>query len=57
MHEFGVQAILQEGKPFRFEAMWIKDGSCERVIQDSWDPTRLASSIWGFNKKNRFSPR
>ncbi|XP_050248612.1 uncharacterized protein LOC126695855 [Quercus robur] len=43
--------FYRRGRPFRFEVMCIKDGSCERVIQDSWDLARLASLVWGFNKK------
>ena len=31
--------------------MWVKDDSCEQVIQDSWGTARLATSVWGFNNK------
>nr|POF26901.1 hypothetical protein CFP56_37676 [Quercus suber] len=41
----------KRGRPFRFEAIWVKDDSCEKVIKDSWDSASLAASVWGFSKK------
>ena len=29
------QRFYKKGWPFRFEAMWLKDRSCEEVIRDS----------------------
>ena len=29
------QRFYKKGQPFRFEAMWLKDRSCEEVIRDS----------------------
>ena len=28
--------FYSKGRPFRFEAMWVKDKTCEEVIKDSW---------------------
>ena len=28
--------FYRKGRPFRFEAMWIKDRSCEDVVKQSW---------------------
>ena len=28
--------FYRKGRPFRFEAMWVKDKTCEDVIKDSW---------------------
>ena len=38
-------------RPFHFEAMWLKDNSCEGVIRDSWDSRQPSDSVWGFNRK------
>ena len=28
--------FYQKGRPFRFEAMWLKERTCERMIKESW---------------------
>ena len=28
--------FYRKGRPFRFEAMWLKDKTCEGVIKESW---------------------
>ena len=28
--------FYRKGRPFRFEAMWVKDNTCEEVIKESW---------------------
>ena len=43
--------FYRKGKPFRFEAMWLKDNSCEGVIRDSWDSRQPSNLVWGFNRK------
>ncbi|KAK7829046.1 hypothetical protein CFP56_029639 [Quercus suber] len=40
--------FYKKGRPFRFEAMWIKENSCEDVIKNSWvdvDDTNLVSVL------------
>lgn len=41
--------FYRKGRPFQFKAMWIKDSSCEGVVQDSWNSDRDAFSIWVFH--------
>ena len=43
--------FYRKGKPVRFEAMWLKDLSCESVIKDSWGEQVVSESVWGFQKK------
>lgn len=43
--------FYRKGHPFRFEAMWTKDDSCEGVIRDSCEPAREEAWVVGFNKK------
>ena len=43
--------FYRKGRSFRFEAMWLKDNSCEGVIRDSWDSRQPSDSVWGFNRK------
>ena len=38
-------------RPFRFEAMWIKDNSCEGVIKESWGTSLASPSVWDFSSK------
>lgn len=28
--------FYKKGRPFRFEAMWLKDKTCEEVVVNSW---------------------
>lgn len=28
------------GRPFRFEAMWLRDGGCEDVIKQAWTSSK-----------------
>ena len=39
------------GRPFRFEAMWAKDDSCEKAIKYSWGSASFAALVWGFSRK------
>nr|POE98551.1 hypothetical protein CFP56_46459 [Quercus suber] len=35
--------FYRKGRPFQFEAMWLKDSTCEEVVKNSWGD-RMASS-------------
>ena len=37
------QRFYHKGKPFRFEAMWLKDNSCEDVVRQSWGEVSASS--------------
>ena len=41
----------RKGRPFHFEAMWLKDSTCEEVIKKSWGDCMASSEVWGFNRK------
>ena len=41
----------RKGRPFRFEAMWLKDSTCEEVIKNSWGDRIASSKVGGFNRK------
>ena len=43
--------FYRKGCPFRFEAMWIKEESCESLVQDSWGVSNEAGLVMSFNKK------
>lgn len=43
--------FYNKGRPFWFEAMWLKDDSCERIIKESWGMGPTLSSIWDFASK------
>ena len=43
--------FYKKGRPFRFEAMWLKDRSCEEVIRDCWGVEMTQPTTWGFNSK------
>lgn len=30
-----LKRFYRKGRPFRFESMWLKDSTCEAVVQDS----------------------
>ena len=38
-------------RPFRFEAMWLKDSTCEEVIKKSWGGRMISTEVWSFNRK------
>ena len=40
-----LKRFYRRGRPFRFEAMWVKDDSCEKAIKDSWGSTSFAASV------------
>jgi len=40
-----------KGHPFRFEAMWIKEESCEVVVRDSWGDSSEGPLVTGLNQK------
>ena len=31
------KCFYRKGRPFKFEAMWLKDKTCENVIKESWE--------------------
>ena len=43
--------FYRKGRPFRFEAMWLKDSTCENVIKKSWGDRMTSSKVWGFNRR------
>ena len=43
--------FYKKGCPFRFEAMWIKDNSCEGIIKDSWGTGLASPLVWDFSSK------
>ncbi|KAK7855155.1 hypothetical protein CFP56_029352, partial [Quercus suber] len=43
--------FYRKGRPFRFEAMWLKDSTCEDVIKQSWEGESSPNIDWGFNRK------
>ena len=49
--DFEFKRFYRRGKPFQFEAMWLKDQSCEVVIKDSWGEQAVSESVWGFQQK------
>ena len=46
--------FYKKGRPFRFEAMWLRDRSCEEVIRDSWGVGMVQATAWGFNRPHGF---
>ena len=40
--------FYRRGKPFPFEAMWLKDLSSESVIKDAWGEQAVSKLVWGF---------
>ena len=43
--------FYKKGHPFRFEAMWLKDNTCEDVIKQSWKGDPMPNIDWGFTRK------
>ena len=43
--------FYRKGRPFRFEAMWLKDKTCEMVIKTSWETPLGSSSVATFSQK------
>ncbi|KAK9992171.1 hypothetical protein SO802_027156 [Lithocarpus litseifolius] len=46
-----INKFYKKGHPFRFEAMWLRDRSCEEVIRESWGDGMPQPTAWGFNSK------
>ncbi|XP_057770800.1 uncharacterized protein LOC130990594 [Salvia miltiorrhiza] len=46
-----VENIQPRPKPFRFEAMWLKDGRCKELCQQLWDSGSNTNIADDFNKK------
>jgi hypothetical protein len=44
-------------KPFRFEAMWTRDGSSTQVIKEAWDCLVFGSPLFKFVKKLKVSKK
>ena len=40
--------FYKKGRPFQFEAMWLKEISCETVIQESWGVVQHAATASDF---------
>ncbi|XP_075633494.1 uncharacterized protein LOC142605953 [Castanea sativa] len=49
--DFELKRFYRKGRPFRFESMWLKDRTCEAVVQDSWGNQPGNASAWCFNGK------
>ena len=43
--------FYRKRRPFHFEAMWLKDSTCEEVIKKSWDDRMISNEVWSFNRK------
>ena len=41
----------RKGRPFKFEAMWLKDKSCETMIKTSWKTPLGSSPVANLSKK------
>ena len=46
-----LKRFYRKVRPFRFEAMWLKDNSCEGVVKDAWGDDSVGISAWSFNRK------
>ena len=46
--DFEYKRFYIRGKPFPFEAMWLKDLSSESVIKDAWGEQAVSKLVWGF---------
>ena len=49
--DFELKRFYITGRLFRFEAMWLKDDSCEGIIKDSWGMGPASSSVWDCSSK------
>ena len=49
--DFEFKRFYRKGRPFRFEAMWLKDSIYEEVIKQSWEGDLAPNIKWGFTKK------
>ena len=43
--------FYRKGQPFCFESMWLKESSCEEVVQNSWGMPTGTDSVWKLNGK------
>lgn len=43
-----VNWFYRKGSSFRFEAIWLKDSSCENVIQTSWKKSEWSGLVGNF---------
>lgn len=39
--------FYRKGRPFRFEATWLKDSTYEDVIKQSWGGGSMSDVVWG----------
>ena len=46
-----LKRFYRKGWPFRFESMWLKERSCEEVVQKAWGGPTGTDSVWRFNEK------
>ena len=46
-----LKRFYRKGRPFHFEAMYLKDNSCEGVVKDSWRDCSEVGLAWSFMKK------
>ena len=49
--DFEQKRFYRKGRPFCFEAMWLKDKSCEEVVKNSWQEVRDPSRVCMVTKK------
>ena len=49
--DFESRRFYRKGRPFRFEAMWLKDKSCETVIKSSWENSLGSTLVANLSKK------
>ena len=43
--------FYRKGRPFCFEAMWLKDNSCEEVVKNSWQEVSDPSLVYMVTKQ------
>ena len=46
-----LKRFYHKGRPYHFEAMWLKDNSYEGVVKDSWGENLVEGLAWCFNRK------
>ena len=46
-----LKRFYRKGWPVRFESMWLKERSCEEVVQHAWGVLTSSDSVWKFNEK------
>ena len=49
--DFELKRFYRKGWPFRFESLWLKERSCEEVVQDAWGVPTGSDLVWKFTEK------